>query len=199
MRHLDERELFNTDEEFANFRGLLLQNKRSRYFYRSASAYTNYYGRAATVQKLIKTNSINTIIDLTGIKHRCRSDRFGREFCELLALAIERDGPYIIQCDAGKKRTGFACLVLEALSGTSYELLVWDYLTSYANNNGLCLDADTVKYLARAKVIPNLLYIADATSCCLDEINLASASRSYLLKHGLTTNQIRKLEEVLLR
>ena len=50
MKHLDNREDFRTDEEFTNFRNLILANHKSMTFFRSASAVKNKYGRAITVQ-----------------------------------------------------------------------------------------------------------------------------------------------------
>lgn len=53
MKYLDNREDFRTDEEFANFRNLILANHKSMTFFRSASAVKNKYGRASTVQQLM--------------------------------------------------------------------------------------------------------------------------------------------------
>ena len=58
MKHLDSREDFETSEEFANFRGLILNNRESKLYFRSASAIRDKYGRAKTVQKLMGQLSI---------------------------------------------------------------------------------------------------------------------------------------------
>lgn len=65
------------------------------------------------------------------------SDEFGFILVQKLRAILRKDPPYIIQYDAGKKRTGFVCLILEMLSGTDYTNIVNDYLESYKNNNGL--------------------------------------------------------------
>lgn len=149
MKHLDSREDFETSEEFANFRGLILNNRESKLYFRSASAIRDKYGRAKTVQKLMGQLSIKKIIDFSNVEYRCMSDEFGFALTRRMQIILEEDGPYIIQCDAGKKRTGFVCIVLEMLSGTDYANIVVDYLKSYRNNNGI----DFVKNRELAKNI----------------------------------------------
>ena len=67
--------------------------------------------------------------------------------------------PYIIQCDAGKKRTGFVCLILEMLSGTSYINIVNDYLESYKNNNGFLANPEIAKDIEVQKIQKLIYYI----------------------------------------
>ena len=69
MKHLDSREEFMCDEDFANFRSLILNNHKSTKFYRSASAIKNTYGRATIVRKLMKQLSIKTIIDFSNVEY----------------------------------------------------------------------------------------------------------------------------------
>lgn len=116
MNHLDNREDFRTDEEFANFRNLILANHKSMIFFRSAGTVNNKYGRASTVQQLMQKNSIHLIVNFSNVECRCISDEFGFILVQKLRAILREDPPYIIQCDAGKKRTGFVCLILEMLS-----------------------------------------------------------------------------------
>ena len=44
-----------------------------------------------------------------------------------------QEGPCYIHCTEGKDRTGFVCLLLEALCGANYGELRDDYMTTYAN------------------------------------------------------------------
>ncbi len=50
-----------------------------------------------------------------------------------LAVMAEHDGPYLVHCTEGKDRTGFVCLLLEALCGATYEEIVADYMITYDN------------------------------------------------------------------
>ena len=46
---------------------------------------------------------------------------------------IQHDGPVYIHCTAGKDRTGFVCMALEALAGASYQQIGDDYIITYDN------------------------------------------------------------------
>ena len=189
MKRIDDRSQFATDEAFANFRGLIIDNKRSSYLFRSASVHTNRYGRAETVQMLMYKHHIDTVIDLSRINHACRSEEFGFALSYALSEAIDQNGPYIIQCDAGKKRTGFACVLLEALSGTSRENIISDYLESYINNNGLSpTESDTIMRL-RSKVTSLIEFIASYS----ESPDLVISASSYLSKHDMTKPEIIKI------
>ena len=50
-----------------------------------------------------------------------------------LRQMIEQDGPYLVHCTEGKDRTGFVCMLLEALMGASYQEIETDYMTTYEN------------------------------------------------------------------
>ena len=50
-----------------------------------------------------------------------------------LQKMAKEDGPYLVHCTEGKDRTGFVCLLLEALCGASYEEIVDDYMITYDN------------------------------------------------------------------
>jgi len=43
------------------------------------------------------------------------------------------DGPYLVHCLEGKDRTGFVCIVLEALMSATYQEIVDDYMLTYNN------------------------------------------------------------------
>ena len=195
MQHRDARELFGTDEEFANFRGLVLHNERSSVFFRSASSVRNYYGRAGTVQTLMCQYGIRTIIDLASIECGISTTEFGVRAVSRIRRALNRPAPYIVQCDAGKKRTGFVCMILEALSGTSRELIIDDFLESYRNNNGLTILSGTSEYkrCVQKYALPRLEILAKY----MDSQDLAIAAHNYLATHGMTDYDIDKLHHLL--
>ena len=197
MKHLDNREDFRTDEEFANFRNLILSNHKSMAFFRSASAVKNKYGRASTVQQLMQKNSIHLIVDFSDVDYRCMSDEFGFILVQKLRTILGEDPPYIIQCDAGKKRTGFVCLILEMLSGTNYADIVNDYLESYKNNNGLIFFAnpEIVKDIEVQK-IQKLIYHINGDQD-FKKTNLEEIAYSFLQRYGMSQREIRMLQQKL--
>lgn len=197
MKHLDNREDFRTDEEFANFRNLILSNHKSMAFFRSASAVKNKYGRASTVQQLMQKNSIHLILDFSNVEHRCMCDEFGFILAQKLRSILGEDPPYIIQCDAGKKRTGFVCLILEMLSGTNYADIVNDYLESYKNNNGLNLLAnpEIVKDIEVQKIQKLIYYINGNQD--FKKTNLVEIAYSFLRRYGMSQREIQILQQKL--
>ena len=197
MKHRDKREDFSSDEKFANFRSLVLENKESEVFFRSASATRNVYGRMEVVKTIIRDKSIKTIIDLTAIECNCLSNEFGQKLADQFRKILTEDGPYIIQCDAGKKRTGFASVVLEMLSGTNYEFIVQDYIESYVNNNGINVtnDCDTVERIKER--IDKIIRFIDGTEKNISEMDFASSAELYLSRCGFSEYEMLELRKKL--
>lgn len=197
MKHLDNREDFRTDEEFANFRNLILANHKSMTFFRSASAVKNKYGRASTVQQLMQKNSIHLIVDFSNVEYRCMSDEFGFILVQKLRAILREDSPYIIQCDAGKKRTGFVCLILEMLSGTSYTDIVNDYLESYKNNNGLNFLANPeIAKDIEVQKIQKLIHYMDGNQD-FEKTNLEKIAYSFLQRYDMSQRETQILQQKL--
>lgn len=197
MKHLDKREDFSSDEKFANFRSLVLENKESAVFFRSASATKNVYGRMEVVNNIMRNRSIKTIINLSAIEHRCFSDEFGWELLSQFRRILIEEGPYIIQCDAGKKRTGFASIILEMLSGTNYEFIVQDYVESYINNNGISISNDRNAVEKIREKIDRIIRLVGRTEKDISEIDFISSAKSYLLRYGFSEYEILRLREKL--
>lgn len=197
MKYLDNREDFRTDEEFANFRNLILANHKSMTFFRSASAVKNKYGRASTVQQLMQKNSIHLIVDFSNVEYRCMSDEFGFILVQKLRAILRKNPPYIIQCDAGKKRTGFVCLILEMLSGTNYANIVNDYLESYKNNNGLnfLTNPEIAKDIEVQKIQKLIQYINGNQD--FEKTNLEKIAYSFLQRYGMSQREIQILQQKL--
>lgn len=197
MKYLDNREDFRTDEEFANFRNLILANHKSMTFFRSASAVRNKYGRASTVQQLMQKNLIHLIVDFSNVEYRCMSDEFGFILVQKLRAILREDPPYIIQCDAGKKRTGFVCLILEMLSGTNYTDIVNDYLESYKNNNGLNFLANPeIAKDIEVQKIQKLIYHINGNQD-FEKTNLEKIAYSFLQRYDMSQREIQILQQKL--
>ena len=74
------------------------------------------------------------------------SREFREKIAEGLATMASQQGPYLIHCTEGKDRTGYICMLLEALCGASYEEIVADYMTTYENYYGITKETDAAKY-----------------------------------------------------
>lgn len=108
--------------------------------------------------------------------------------------------PCILQCDAGKKRTGYVCIILEMLSETNYGYIVADYLESYKNNNGMNLISEKSKAeQIRINKINSIIQYINADDTDATKIDLVNAAKKYLFKCGLTNHEISLLQEKLLQ
>ena len=65
-----------------------------------------------------------------------------------LRAALDSEGPIYIHCMEGKDRTGFVCLLLEALAGASYDEMKADYMTTYENYYQVTKEDTPEKYEA---------------------------------------------------
>ncbi len=123
--------------------------------------------------------------------HSYASEAFLEDMGNGLDFISERPGPYLIHGTEGIERTGYLCMVLEALMGASKEELLADYLRSYEE---YCrVEPYTAPWrVARAEAISNLLtFTGAADEAALDSMDLAAATRTYLLeKVGLSEVQI---------
>ena len=56
------------------------------------------------------------------------SQYFKTQTIKALQAICKNDGPFLIHCTEGKDRTGFVCILIEALAGASYQQIVDDYV-----------------------------------------------------------------------
>ena len=64
QKYSHDRDQFETDEQFANFRALSGGNLKENFLYRGVTPFNNLYERAETAGKLIEEAGINCIVDL---------------------------------------------------------------------------------------------------------------------------------------
>jgi len=72
-------------------------------------------------------------VDPIGLNMNYGSAEFRAKLTAGLRKMAGENGPYLVHCTEGKDRTGFVCLLLEALCGASYEKIVGDYMITYDN------------------------------------------------------------------
>ena len=101
-----------------------------------------------------------------------------------------RDGPYLIHCIEGKDRTGFACLLLAALAGATYDEMLADYMVTYANYCGVTLGGTPDKYQAIQSVCFDSMigFLMDETDTAGNDYE--AAARTYLLSGGMAADDI---------
>ena len=229
IQYLDERERYDSDEMFANFRCIRVGDLAPDRLYRAASPCDNQHRRAPFTDALMERAGVQTILNLADTDEKLRgylaredfaSPAFralydqgrvlplaltanygGTEFRQKLAAGLTQmtdlPGPYLVHCTEGKDRTGFVCLLLEALCGAAYEEMRDDYMLTYANYYRIDETSDPARYRTLVESVFNpmvALLIGDADPTRAD---LAAGARDYLLSGGMTETQIAALRQAL--
>lgn len=224
ISYSDDITKYPSKEVFANFRMMYCGDLKSNILYRGASPVDNSRSRAVTVDALLKENGIRYDIDLAdkntdapkyqvyeyfeeltnankvvflGMGAAYKSEEFSSKMKILFESILENDGPYYIHCLEGKDRTGFVCMVIEALCGATYDELIDDYFVTYKNYYGI--EKGSTKYEAIKKLhIDEMISYVRGFGDCPEDISTSAAS--YLvLNVGLTQEQVEKIVNKLSR
>jgi len=108
---------------------------------------------------------------------------------------ITHDGPYLIHCNAGIDRTGFAAAILELLFGASIDEVIYDYLLSYGKEFADAKDKE-INFITGRNIYGQINAILDGK--INDSYNLQANIEKYFLgKIGLTKEELEALKEKL--
>ena len=120
---------------------------------------------------------------------------FRKKLANGLGALAEHDGPYLVHCTEGKDRTGFVCILLEALVGASYDEIAADYMVTYKNYYGITKDSDLDRYTVIVEDVlnPMVQFIA-GDGADITTADLKSGAEALLQNGGLTQEQISALE-----
>lgn len=127
-------------------------------------------------------------------------DYKNREFKTKLAGGLKElikyDAPYYVHCTEGKDRTGFVCLLLEALAGATYDEMRVDYMKTYENYFHISETKDRDKYDAvvalRFDDFCSYLYESESLPV-LKKANYSTAAGDYLMDAGMTHEEVMQL------
>lgn len=131
-------------------------------------------------------------------------DKVGRA----LKGIISHPAPYLIHCNEGKDRTGFYCILIEALCGASVEEIKTDYMLTFENlyhqekgsekyeltweKNGFRM----LWHMANPQAWEDVISI-DWDKISLDGVDIAQGAYNYILKAGLTPDEINTLKKII--
>lgn len=160
----------------------------SPYFY---SLYQKHQVIALSMNMNFK-NSKGEEIEAPTLFKEYLNSQFSDKLITGLRFMLNNDGPYLIHCVEGKDRTGFVCMVIEALASASYNEIVNDYMITYDNYYGIKLNSEPNKYnIIKSKNIEEMLrtIIGD------ESVNIKTAdygfySKKYLLSKGMEEAEI---------
>jgi len=176
--YLNNRDAFDSDEVFANFREIKGGNIKEGAFFRGASPVDNEYNRAGYADSLLEKNGILYDVNLSdGIveieKYQSehvspyfnhlyesgkvvpmhmgagfRTKKFAKQLSDGIRAMLKNEGPYYIHCVEGKDRTGFVAAVVLGLAHASFEEIADDYMITYDNYYGITEETNPKKYQA---------------------------------------------------
>ncbi len=127
------------------------------------------------------------------------------DFRQKIALGFtkmsEMEGPYLVHCTEGKDRTGFICMLLEALCGASYQEIVDDYMLTYDNYYEITEEKDKARYdvILEKNLIAMMYTVARTKDVDLKTADLAALAKNYLLKTGMENAAVEALIDRLTR
>ena len=122
------------------------------------------------------------------------ADDFTRKIVQGFTAMAEMEGPSLVHGTEGKDRTGFVCMLIEMLCGASYQEIVDDYMITYDNYYGINEAKDKAKYdiILEKNLIAMMHTVAGSKTVDLKTADLSGLAKDYLLKAGMTEEQILK-------
>ena len=142
----------------------------------------------------------NDCVVLLDMSSSYQAEAYQKKVAEGLTAMLEASGPIYIHCMEGKDRTGFVCMLIEALAGASYDEMSVDYMKTYENYYGVSLKDTPEKYQAIEELyfVPFVSYLHKTDN--IDELKKAdyvSDAKEYLLAGGMRENDIEQLIELI--
>ncbi|MBR2544980.1 MAG: tyrosine-protein phosphatase, partial [Erysipelotrichaceae bacterium] len=120
------------------------------------------------------------------------SDEFASKIAQGFIDISQKEGPYLIHCTEGKDRTGFVCMLIEALAGAGYQEIADDYMVTYDNYYEINEVKDPRKYkvILEKNLDAMLKFVVGDEKVDIKTAELSGYARSYLLKAGMSNEQI---------
>lgn len=228
----NDRNEYESDVVFANFRALSGGSIKENFIFRGASPVDNEKNRAPYANAMLRENEISFILDLAdsdadingyfeeedfasdyakalydegkvallSMSSSYGSDTYKQKLASGLVRMLDADGKIYVHCLEGKDRTGFVCMLLEALSGASYDEMLSDYMKTYDNYYHVTKEKTPEKYNAIVDLYFNAFVSYLHGTEDIEELKKAdytSDAQSYLLSAGMTQDEIDALTELI--
>ena len=232
IHYSDDREDYDSDVIFANFRTVRAGELREGILCRSASPCDNQHNRAPYADALMREAGVAFILNLSDNEQKIQKYLADPDFASPAFLALYEggkvapialnmnygsaefkakvadgltrmagaEGPYLVHCTEGKDRTGFVCMLLEALCGASYEEIVEDYTITYENYYGINEAEEKLRYdvIVECVLDPMIRTLAGDDNADIRSMDLRGCAERYLAEGGMSPEQIRQLQDRLI-
>ncbi len=127
LSYSDNRDDFDSDEEFANFRAVKGGNLKENFFFRSASPCDNQHCRAAYANRFAQENGIKFVLNLSDNEEKYKAHTEAEDFVSGYYDSLYKDGNVLILAmNANYRSDEFAGILSKAF----YEM---------SQNDGPCL------------------------------------------------------------
>lgn len=126
------------------------------------------------------------------------SSSFKTGFVEGLKFYIQNKGKVYIHCTEGKDRTGFACFVLEALVGASYQEMQKDYMLTYKNYYKI--DESSPKFNLISDLYVSMMIEVlnkDLKSSEYETHDFNEDAKKYLISGGMSESEVNTLIDII--
>lgn len=120
------------------------------------------------------------------------SEDFRSKIAQGFIAMSQVEGPYLVHCTEGKDRTGFVCMLIEALAGASYEEIVEDYMITYANYYKITEESDPKRYqvILEKNLVEMIKSIIGDETADVTTADLSFYAKNYLLDGGMSDEEI---------
>ena len=133
----------------------------------------------------------NNQLVLLGMGAAYTSEEFSTKMKTMFDSMIENDGSYYVHCLEGKDRTGYVCMVLEAMCGATYEEIVDDYFITYKNYYGIEKGTEKYNLIKEMHIDEMIRYVFNfPAQQNLLLANYENAAYNYLRALGLTNEDM---------
>ena len=134
----------------ANVVNELIKRDGIKYVLNLAENKTQY---SKLIKKKLSNSYVNKLykkknVILLSMSADYTSKEYGESIINGFRAMLNHDGPYYIHCLEGKDRTGFVCILLEALAGFDEKELEADYMVTFTNYFGIAKDDQPERYNA---------------------------------------------------
>ena len=131
-------------------------------------------------------------VEAIALNMNYQSEEFAQKIVQGFNAMAESDGPYLVHCTEGKDRTGFVCMLIEALCGASYQEIADDYMKTYDNYYKINAEKDPERYrLILEKNLDAMLeYVIGDENADLKNTDLVKSAEAYLKNAGMSDEQI---------
>jgi len=125
------------------------------------------------------------------------SDQVKLKLAQGLTVMSRSEGPYLVHCTDGDERTGFVCMLLEALVGATYEEIEADFMITYDNYCGVTAQSDPDKYntIVSDVLAPMVQIVAGDKAADVKSADLSAGAEKYLLTAGMSQRAINQLKD----